>query len=612
MGATGGRGRLLRRGWLPVCAAVLLAGCASMPSSGEVRKVGDGQRADADSQVRVFGIAPHDGENTSQIVSGFLEATTSGETDFSTAKKYLTKEMAARWDPTAQITVFSSGRQSPDADSISRKEGYATVSLSGTKAAVVDTKHAYLPDQGEFRTSFHLVKQNNEWRIDGLRDGLVLSEPDFQRLYHSVNMYYFAKLGPDEHPDGSTVETLVADPVYLRNQTDPLVSTVSALLGGPTDWLSPAVTSAAPSGIRLYDKAPDHGVTLDDSQRLRVRLDHSADRMGGQRCARLAAQLFATVQAQASAKLASADVERADGSLACSLPSGQAQTYGPENRVGSATRQYYIGSDSQRQHPLLELGQVNNSGSRVTGPLGDNKADLDSVAVRRDEQVAAGVRNNGRELVVGSLVYDEPLGDPVIRSNATTAKDGLSAPSWDGFDDLWVADRDPKAPKLLVLPDGRGPAVEASVENLEGRVESLRVASDGVRIALVVEQDKVMRLLLGRIVRGGTLKHPQFSVTGLRMLTPPGENVTSVSWAGASRLVLLDRESGGAQRIEYMSTDGSTSTALQGVSEAASVAASEDQTKPLLASYNGSVYRLGPDNNWKQVTPKGGSPVYPG
>ena len=62
MGAVGGRGRLLRAALLPVCATLLVAGCSSMPSSGEVRKVGDdGQRADADSQVRVFSIAPHPG-----------------------------------------------------------------------------------------------------------------------------------------------------------------------------------------------------------------------------------------------------------------------------------------------------------------------------------------------------------------------------------------------------------------------------------------------------------------------------------------------------------------------------------------------------------------------
>lgn len=610
MRAMGGRGRRLPRTWpVPVCAVLLLAGCASMPSSGEVRKVGesDGQRADAGSQVRVFGIPPHSGESASEIVSGFMEATTSGEADFATAKRYLTRGLSQTWNPFAQITVLSAGGHLTEDGGTGRKEGYTTVTLSGSKTASVDAKHAYQPGQGNFQTSIHLVRQNNEWRIDDLQNGLVLSQQDFQRIYHSVNMYYFADLGSDVQRTGSVQKTLVADPVYLRNQQqDPLVSTVSTLLGGPTDWLSPVVSSAAPAGMRLSDKDSDHGVSIDDSQHLKVRLEH-ANQFGGARCTDFAAQLYATVQAQASAKLAAVDVLRADGTTACTLPSAQAQTYGPENLVGSSTRQYYIDSD---QHRLRELTGDTTKADPVSGPFGANKANLDAVAVRRDEQMAAGVRSNGRQLVVASLIDDEQFHAPVVSS---AVKDGLSAPSWDGFGDLWVADRNPAAPRLMMLTDGNGQPATVTVPGLNGRIESLRVASDGVRIALVVEQNGVRTLQLGRIGRGGTLDKPEFSVTGLRPLTPPGEGVASFSWAGPSRLVVvLGSEQGGVQQIQYVSTDGSAAPALEGISEASSVAASEDQTRPLLASYNDSVYRLPVDGNWSQVTPKGGSPVYPG
>jgi hypothetical protein len=607
----GGRGRRHLRTWpVPVCAVLLLAGCASMPSSGEVRKVGegDGQRADAGSQMRVFGIPPHSGESPSEIVSGFMEATTSGEADFATAKKYLTRAASQQWNPLAKIMVLTgAGRPSEDAGT-SRKEGYTTVTLTGTKTATVDGKHAYWPEQGNFQTSIHLVRQNNEWRIDELQDGLVLSEQDFQRIYHSVNMYYFADLGSDVQRTGGVQKTLVADPVYLRNQLqDPLVSTVSTLLGGPTDWLSPVVTSAVPAGVRLSDKDSDHGVSIDDSQHLKVHLDAHANQFGGPRCTDFAAQLYATVQAQASAKLAAVDVLRADGSTACTLGSTEAQTYGPENLVGPATHQYYIDSD---QHRLRELTADTTKADPVTGPFGANKANLDSVAVRRDEQMAAGVRSNGRQLVVSSLINDEQFHAPVVSS---AVKDGLSTPSWDGFGDLWVADRNPAAPKLMVLTNGDGQPSTVTVPGLNGRIESLRVASDGVRIALVVEQNGVRTLQLGRIGRGGTLDKPEFSVTGLRPLTPPGEGVASFSWAGPSRLVVvLGSEQGGVQQIQYVSTDGSAAPALEGISEASSVAASENPSSPLLASYNGSVYRLPADGNWSQVTPKGGSPVYPG
>jgi hypothetical protein len=606
-----GAGRLSRSWPGVVCAALLLAGCASMPSSGEVRKVGEGQQADVDSQVRVFPSAPHKGESATDIVNGFMEATTSGEADFATAKKYLSKGLTEHWDPFAKITVLANTGQPSEESGTGRKEGYVVVDLSGTKTAVVDAKHAYRPEQGTFDTSFHLVKENNEWRIDDLEDGLVISDLDFQRIYHSVNMYYFASAGADAQHNGGAGRTLVADPVYLRNQIDSLVSTVSALLGGPTDWLAPAAASAAPTGARLYDKGSDRGVTLDDSQHLKVRLDVPAARLGGQHCPELAAQLFNTVQGQAAPKqLAAVDLAAADGRTVCSLPKDQALAYGAQNLVGSSERQYYIGAQPHRLLAVPSDG-ASTTATPVSGPFGGAKANLEAVAVRRDERMAAGVRSDGHQLVVGSLIEDGAFGPPALTSKA---KDGLSAPSWDGFGDLWVADRDPRDSRIVVLPNGAGDPVPVSVTGLTGRVEALRVASDGVRIALLVRQPGGPgKLELGRVERGGTQAHPTFAVTGLRPLTLSGQSITSVSWTGPSRLVVLDSESDGVQQIKYVRTDGSAfQQAFEGISQASSVAASEDPTRALLASYNQSVYRLPPDSTGKRVEPKGDSPVYPG
>ncbi|UWE08181.1 LpqB family beta-propeller domain-containing protein [Actinacidiphila bryophytorum] len=615
MRVLGGRAlRSLRGGALPLGAALLLAGCASMPSGGEVRKVDNGQQADADAQVRVFGIPPHAGETPTEIVSGFFEATTSGEPDFATAKKYLTPTFKSQWDPLAKITVLASGPQSDggtDVDTDTGPKGATStvVAVSGVTAAKVDAKHAYQPADGTFHTSVHLVKQGAEWRIDRLDDGLILSASDFRRIYHSVNMYYFADLGSDARRSGTRQQTLVADPVYLRQQqTDSLTSIVSALLDGPTDWLAPVVDTAAPPRVQLSGKGTQPAVTVDDSQHLRVRLSSAADRLGHEQCMRLAAQLFATVQGQASAKLASAEVQREDGTTICSLPSSQALA--PTNLVGTGAGRYFIGAE---QHQLYELLGEGTSANPVRGPFGSDKADLASVAVRRDEQVAAGVKTDGRHLVVGPLVDGATWQVSQLASTAQDPKNGLSAPSWDGYDDLWVADRNPAVSRLYVLHDGTGTPTQVDVPMLDGRVESLRVASDGVRMVLVVDHDGVKALQLGLIRRGGTADKPQFSVTDLRDLTPTGETVSSVSWAGASRLVVLGTDiGGGGQQIQYVSTDGSAAPALESIGEAVSVAASEDPSRPLLASYNGSVYWLPDDSNWKRVTPKGGSPVYPG
>lgn len=594
--------------------AVLLAGCASMPGSGEVRRIGGEQRAESDPQVRVFGIKPQSGEQPLQIVRGFLEATTSDEADYRTAKEYLTDGLAKRWDPFAGITVLSGGPSTAEEQaSVGRGDGYTTVSLSGGMVARVDRKHAYSPDKRGFRSPFHLVRVHNQWRIDEVGDGLVLSEADFQRIYRSVNLYYFASLGADASRSGTRRDVLVADPVYLRRRIDPLTSSVAALLDGPTAWLDPVVRSAVPTGVEINAAGADKAVTLDDAQHLRVRLNSSARHLNAAQCRRMAAQLLYTVQGQGSAKIEYVDLQRADGGGLCGLPKDQADAYRPESLVGPAAHQYFIDAGGH----LASLEGDSAQPLRAPGPFGGGALKMASVAVRRDEQAAAGVREDGRALYVADLreAAGSGSGRPVLLSTAADpGENGLSAPSWDGYGDLWVADRNPARPRLLLLRGGTGVPHEVAVRLDGGRIESLRMASDGVRIALLVKKDGVSSLRLGRIERGGTVELPKISVTGLRTVSTQLQDVTAASWAGGSLLVVVGSEPGGPQQIRYVNTDGSASStpALPGIGEAVSVAASEDQTKPLLAAYKGGIYRLPLDANWKQVAEKGSGPVYPG
>jgi two-component system sensor histidine kinase MtrB len=166
-----------------------------------------------------------------------------------------------------------------------------------------------------------------------------------------------------------------------------------------------------------------------------------------------------------------------------------------------------------------------------------------------------------------------------------------------------------------MLRDGAGTPVDVAVPDLgSGRIESLRVAADGVRIALVVRESGHTTLRLGRIERSGTQQKPQIKVAELRLVTPQLEDVKAASWAGASRLVVVGNVTNGVQQIQYVDADGSASYSptLQGDGGVASVAASENQSKPLLAELGDGIFQLPLDADWKEVTPKGSSPVYPG
>nr|WP_234439510.1 MULTISPECIES: LpqB family beta-propeller domain-containing protein [Streptomyces] len=593
-----------------------MTACATMPDSGDVQAVKGANPGD--SQVRVYAVAPRDNAEPDEIVDGFLEAMTSDDPGFATARKYLTNEAARSWKPEQSITVLTTApdREQADRNADPENQGRA-YPLSGRKIATVDARHAYQPvSPAEYEQSIHVVQQptangkGKEWRIDSLPPGLVLGEADFLRNYRSVNKYYFA----------SGEDWVVADPVYIRQRQDPVTrmdpvtQTVKALLEGPTNWLKPAVDSSFLSGTELKEGVTT--LTPDDQSTLRVPLNAKADRAGGDACRRMAAQLLFTLGDLTSVRVEQVELLGSGGQSLCRLGKGQAAEFAAVRNADREESPYFV--DGHGKLMMLMLGAKEAAApAEVPGPLGKPGLQLGSVAVDRGETRAAGVGSSGRELFVSSITTEQETPAAILRSKAAKPEDRLSAPSWDGRGDLWVADRDPAAPRLWMVPDGTGEPVEVRTPWLDddARIESLRVSADGVRIALVVTRGDRTTLQIGRVQRQTTGDEPVVSVLDLQPATPRMESVTAVSWAGPSRLVVVGRETGGVQQIRYLQTDGSTSTTsvLPGLDGVTSVAAPHNDKSSVVAdSGNDGIVRLAPGTNWQPVVKKGASPVYPG
>ncbi|MER7377701.1 LpqB family beta-propeller domain-containing protein [Streptomyces lanatus] len=605
----GARRRPGRAAAYAACGVVLLAGCASMPDSGDLRGVESTPRQD--TQVRVFAMPPHEDASSSEIVSGFLEALTSDDPDYEIARMYLTKEASENWRPLVSTMVLADG-PSADNDRLGGREETDNLSytLSGTKVATVDGQQSYSPASGEYSESMHLTrdKKTKQWRIDVPPRGVVVGRSDFQRNYMSVDKYYFATnttLGTSPHT------AAVADPVYVRRNVDPMTQTVRSLLKGPTSWLNPVVRSSFPTGTALKGVTT---LTPDDQNRLTVPLNDKAARVGPTKCNEMAAQLLFTLQNLTPT--VDEVVLKAGGRQLCTSNGEQAEAVATRGSVERADYLYLLDD----KHRLVRLAAATNGTSPdpVPGALGDGGTQLKSAAVSRDEDMAAGVGLDGKNLYVGALVAGGPLGDPELTSAGKTEDERLSAPSWDAQGDLWVADRDPDNPRLLLLKEGVGdPVVVKTPPGLEGRIESVRVAADGVRIALVVKQGDKSSLLIGRIERGEDGKSGErsaVSVHELRSATPELEEVTAMSWAGDSRLVVVGREKGGVQTLRYVQVDGSTPegpapAALSGVKE---ITASEDARLPLVGYSEDGVVRLPSGAQWQKVVADGMAPVYPG
>ncbi|MFD6230818.1 LpqB family beta-propeller domain-containing protein [Streptomyces sp. NPDC060232] len=610
------RGRRLRtlRAYAFPAAGLVLAGCASMPDSGEIRAVQASQGVD--SQVRVFGVPPADKATPAEIVDGFLEAMTSDDPQLETARKYLTPAAAKSWKPGSAVTVLSSGLSRVAVRGEKDPEG-PRWKVTGKKLATVDEHSAYQPQTGvrDYEEQLQLVQdEDKQWRISTPPSGLVLSESDFQRIYMPVNKYYFAG------------GTLVADPVYVRQRSDPdsrmdpTTQTVQSLLAGPSRWLAPVVESSFPTGTEL--RTGTKSLSYDGQNTLRVPLNDKVGNIAQPQCKKMATQLLYTVKDLTGSRLDQVELLRSSDdktSSLCTVTSVSADAIAKRPKLPDF--QYFVDSGKRLVRMKLDVGSEDQQTHTepVPGPLAALPAfRVRSAAVSHDEQRAAVVSEDGHGLYVVSMSGGGPMPAQVPIGRGGKAET-LTAPSWDASGDLWVADRDPQQPGLWRVPGGTGTPERVQVAGLDGRrIASLKASADGARIALLLEEGATgKKLYIGRIERPDAKGDVSaVSVRELRPAAPQMADVTTMSWAPRGRLLVVGRETGGVQQARYMLADGSMVAAslpgATGLSEVAAAAAEdESKPKPVLAYSEDGIVWLPPGAQWRTVA-AGGSPVYPG
>ncbi|MFD7789092.1 LpqB family beta-propeller domain-containing protein [Streptomyces nojiriensis] len=620
--ARAGRARVRRRRLRTVrayafgAAGLLLAGCASMPDRGDIRPVQASQGVD--SQVRVFGVPPADKASPAEIVDGFLEAMTSDDPQLETARKYLTEAAAKSWKPGSAVTVLSSGLNRVPNRGEKDPEG-PRWKVTGKKLATVDEHSAYQPQTGarEYEEFLQLVQnEDKQWRISTPPSGLVLSESDFQRIYMPVNKYYFAG------------GTLVADPVYVRQRTDPdsrmdpTTQTVQSLLAGPSRWLAPVVESSFPTGTELSPGTKS--LSYDGQNTLRVPLNEKAENVAQPQCKKMATQLLYTVKDLTGSRLDQVELVRAGGKSTslCSVSEVSAAAIAGRPKIPEF--QYFVDNEKRLVRMKLDTSSEDQQArpEPVPGPLATPPGfKVRSAAVSHDERRAAVVSEDEHALYVVALVGGGTMPQPMPVGKGGKAP-MLTAPSWDASGDLWVADRDPQSPGLWRVPGGAGTPEKVQVAGLDGRrIASLKASADGARIALLVEQPGGSKVLyVGRIERpDGKSDSSAVSVRELRPAAPQMVDVTAMSWAPRGRLLVVGRENGGVQQARYMLADGSMVAAslpgATGLSEVA-VAATEDEAKPkpVVAYSEDGIVWLPPGAQWRTVAAGAGgrAPVYPG
>ena len=220
-----------------------------------------------------------------------------------------------------------------------------------------------------------------------------------------------------------------------------------------------------------------------------------------------------------------------------------------------------------------------------------------------------------RTLYVASLVSGGSLGDPVLASQGQAEQDRLTPPSWDGNGDLWVADRDPDKPRLLLLEQGAGEPLAVETPELDGRIEDVRVAADGVRIALVVDEERqAVAVRSGGSSGGGRSRRTADGFRARTAVRDTGVGGGHGHVVGRGQPARGGRARAGRRAaMRYVQVDGSTPegpapAALSGIKE---ITASEADGLPLVAYSEDGIVRLPSGTQWQKVT-DGVAPVYPG
>ncbi|RMI03659.1 LpqB family beta-propeller domain-containing protein [Cellulomonas triticagri] len=544
-----------------VALLALLTGCVAMPTSGPV---GVGvERVSDQGAVEPLGDPPPQDGTPEDIVRGFLGAsaagfsrdTTSADSadDFRNAREYLSGEARRSWSPRDRVVVYSTA-YSP----VIRVDG-STVTVSVRVAARIDGEGRYVqggPDTQE-QLEFQLVQDSEQqWRISGLEDGVVLSEPNFEAIYRSATLYFLSQDG----------EYLVPETRWfpLRNLA---TSIVRALITGPSPWLRDAVRTAVPEGAVLQPDA----VSVDEEGVAAVSLSSGGLPTEPEDRALLQAQLEASLRI---ARVRTVDVTAGGVPMdveAAELDRGQ--DWGDTVEV--------VQDDA-----LVQLSQ----GSLV--PVSDvtSLAGLDARDPARDGEGDVRVLLSGPDRLVTAPRQGAP-------SRTLLQGPQLVAPSVDRLGWTWTASGRDTGELIAVDPSGTAVTVEA--EWLQSRtVQSLRVAHDASRVAVVSLGTDGVRVDVTSVVRDGS-GTPQMLGdawrTGLTLV-----DATRVVWVDESTLGVLGRSGSATTAVYHLVPVSGQVQALPPLADTVDIAGGRGASALYLTSTEGELFaREGA--SWKSV-----------
>ncbi|RYV50183.1 LpqB family beta-propeller domain-containing protein [Pengzhenrongella frigida] len=552
------------RALLAALVVLVLAGCAGLPTSGPVGQ-GDGA-VDEPGSIFPLAFGPPIGAEPQAIVQGFLAAGAAGLGDnYAVARQFLARESRTSWQPTEGVVVYSTAA-SIDFEQVTETQ----VSVTLPVVATVDADGRYTEGfpGAQQDAVFDLVRDSTgEWRISGLDDGVLLSEPFFYSVYGATPLYFL-----------TPTRDLLVPEVRWFPRRNAATYAVRALLAGPSPWLRDAVTTAFPDGTRLAVES----VPIDSEGNAMVDLNAAVASANTEDRALLKAQLVQVLQLKGirAVNVTIAGVPMVEPPAATLL------------RDPAPADGLQVLSDG-----LLQ---------KLTGSTLTPIETVGSLANLDPRSPAAGVDGSPQVLLSGpgQLVLAPTPGQP---AQPLLARTGLLAPSVDRLGWVWSGPA-PSGGLWAVRSDGT--VVDVAVDWLEGRiVRSVRVSRDGTRMAVVstgLDGPAVDVVGIVRDESGTPQRLGEQLRVGARMV-----DATQVVWVDEENLAVLGTSGTMTGPTMHLVPIAGETRALPALEGATSIAAGKGERALYLGSSDGSLFTL-QGNSWIRVATGVTDPAFQG
>lgn len=509
---------------LAVLAAVLVAGCATVPETSDVRVL---RSVPAGPQIAPPA-GPTPGANPFRLVRDFIEATGSPANGHAAARAFLTRAAAARWDDDASLTLIEDFPDTTPQSVGSPDPDTSSVAVRAVRIGTLAAGGSFTADAGLEAVVLDLVREDGEWRITNPLPGVLVESTAFQQNYREVSAWFLDPAGG----------MLVPDVRWVPVQPDETLAgrALDALLGGPSAALANAVVSAFPP-----DAHPRSNVLVGGDGRTVIDLTGMAA-VGEQQRRLAAAQLVSTLEG----------LVRPPFEL---LADGEPLVPGkPDWQPADIT------AFSAASGPRPDVEGLVVSGGRLRQLDG---TPLPGAAGSGDLQVLTAARSSPEGDLLATVAA-RPGGGPQLLVGDTggeltpVALDAASMtrPTWrPSGSEVWTVINGSTVAGVALSDTAPPMTYQVNAAELAelGPITELRLSRDGVRVAAVVDG----RLVVATVVGGSG----EMSIRRPRVLRPGTlGSAVSVDWARSDLLMVASADPG--PQVAEVSVDGVVYRAL--------------------------------------------------